>query len=360
MSKPGKSRKPTLKQVARHAGVSPSTVSLVIRDKGSLPDRTRQKVFRAIEETGYKRPKSKHGAAGMSAIGVIADDIENPYYAELFRVIDRELEGSAVTALLLASNGSLARQCSLIKKLAGWGCAGAVLIPANASGQETLDLIKHLDMPVVLGVRHLGFGIFDYVGPDYVKGMQLATQHLIDLGHKRIAFVGGKPENSAYSARLRGFRMTVSNAGAARPEVFEMEGPPTSEFGVEAMASITAMREPPTALIAYNDQLAFGLMSGARDIGLTVGKDIAIVGFDDVRAAAMRNLPLTTVSTPPSRIGAELARLLMARIKDSSAVPVNIIPPPRLKIRMSCCAPPVPAEAGMESLASTTSITPEN
>jgi LacI family transcriptional regulator len=129
-----------------------------------------------------------------------------------------------------------------------------------------------------------------------------------------------------------------------------MEGPPTSEFGVAAMASIVAMKEPPSALIAYNDQLAFGLMSGARDAGLTAGKDIAIVGFDDVRAAAMRNLPLTTVSTPPSRIGAELARLLMARIRDSGAVPVNIIPPPRLVIRKSCGAPPAPSQAGIAKL----------
>jgi LacI family transcriptional regulator len=360
LSKPGKSRKPTLKQVAEHAEVSPSTVSLVIRDKGNLPDHTRQKVFRAIEEIGYRRPKSRRAGAGMAAIGVIADDIENPYYAELFSVIDRELEGSAVTPLLLASNGSLARQSSLIKKLAGWGCAGAVLIPANASGQETLDLIRSVDMPVVLGVRHLGFGIFDYVGPDYVRGMQLATQHLIDLGHKRIAFIGGKPENSAYSARLKGFRMTISNAGAAQPETFEMEGPPTGEFGVEAMAAILAMNEPPTAVIAYNDQLAFGLMSGARDAGLTAGKDIAIVGFDDVRAAAMRTLPLTTVSTPPSRIGAELARLLMARIKDGGAATVNIIPPPQLKIRKSCGAPPIAAEAGIESPAPAIRITQEN
>lgn len=122
-------------------------------------------------------------------------------------------------------------------------------------------------------------------------------------------------------------------------KTFAMEGPPTSEFGVEAMAKILALKEPPSAVIAYNDQLAFGLMSGARDVGLTPGKDIAIVGFDDVRASAVRNVPLTTVSTPPSRIGAELARLLMARIKDGGAAAVNIIPPPRLIIRKSCGAP---------------------
>ena len=85
--------------------------------------------------------------------------------------------------------------------------------------------------------------------------------------------------------------------------------------------------------------LGFGLMSGARDVGLTPGKDIAIVGFDDVRASAVRNVPLTTVSTPPARSGAELARLLRARIKDGGAAAVNIIPPPRLIIRKSCGAP---------------------
>ncbi|MFV2093565.1 MAG: substrate-binding domain-containing protein, partial [Hyphomicrobiales bacterium] len=270
---------------------------------------------------------------------VIADDIENPYFAEFFKAIYTAVGDPTLMPMLLSSDGSVKRQSRLLQNLGDLGCAGAILVPANGSGQETLDLIKTLQMPVVLGNRHLGFGAFDYVGPNFFQGMQMATQHLLDLGHRRLAFVGGESQNTAYTERLGGFRVTISNAAAKDVQVSEIQGPPTHQFGVESMSAMIAMQHPPTAIIAYNDLLAFGLMSGARDAGLTPGKDIAIVGFDDVRGAAQRNVPLTTVSTPPSRIGLEAARLLKARIDDASAEPVNIIPPPVLMIRQSCGAP---------------------
>jgi LacI family transcriptional regulator len=335
MSKTGR---PTVKEVAQMAGVSPSTVSLVLQNKGNLPQQTRSKVLEAIGRTGYERPKARRHDAGTRPIGVIADDIENPYFGELFKSIDNAMDGHDMVPLLMSSNGSVKRQTFLLESLGNWRFVAAILIPASGSGKETLDLIGALKFPVVLGVRHLGFGAFDYVGPNYFQGMQMATRHLIDLGHRRIAFVGGESENTAYSERLGGFRMTMSNAVSLGMQAYEIQGPMTSEFGVEAMTEIMAMEEPPTAIIAYNDQLAFGLMSAASDAGMIPGEDIAIVGFDDIRASALRNVPLTTVSTPPDRVGLEMARLLKTRIKDPGSDPVNIIPPPELKVRMSCGA----------------------
>ncbi|MHA1555282.1 MAG: LacI family DNA-binding transcriptional regulator [Alphaproteobacteria bacterium] len=341
MSKTGR---PTVKDVAEMAGVSPSTVSLVLQSKGNLPEQTRARVLKAIGRTGYERPKGRRYDAGIRPIGVIADDIENPYYGELFKSIDDAMDGQNMVPLLLSSNGSVKRQSFLLDSVWNWGFVAAILIPASGSGGETLDHIGALKIPVVLGIRHLGFGAFDYVGPNYFQGMQMATRHLIDLGHRRIAFVGGESDNTAYSERLGGFRMTMSSAASLGMRAYEIQGPMTSQFGVEAMIEIMAMEEPPTALIAYNDQLAFGLMSAASDAGMTPGEDIAIIGFDDIRASALRNVPLTTVSTPPYRIGFEMARLLKSRIKDPSSDPVNIIPPPELKVRMSCGAHRGPIE----------------
>jgi len=338
VARPDTGRRPTLKRVAELAGVSPSTVSLVMQNKGNLPDATRERVRAAAERAGYRPAAMRRNEASgtTTPTGVIVDDLQNPYFAELHDAVDIALAPSGRLPLLVSSRGSVQRQVGLLRDLVGMGCAGALLIPTAGSGQETLDAIRRLRMPVVLGVRHLGFGTFDYVGPNYFSGMQLATNHLLALGHRRIAFVGGIDGNQAYLDRLAGLRIAISRADGEPVEVLEIGGPPTSEFGLKAMADLLALRDPPTAVIGYNDQLAFGLMAGAREAGLAVGRDISIVGFDDLRASALRTVPLTTVSTPPSRIGEEMARLLEARINNPDAEPVNIIPPPVLKVRKTC------------------------
>lgn len=330
-----KRKNPTVKTVAKSAGVSPSTVSLVLQNKGSIPETTRARVVAAIEATGYKRPLRRQDGR-IKTVAIIADDIENPYYAELYHGIDTILANDGYLTVMMSSNGTAERQNFLLEGLAQLKVAGAIVVPANGSGQETLNLIGELDFPVVFGVRHLGFGAFDYVGPNYFLGMQLAARHLIELGHKTIAFVGGEAENTAYAERIGGFRMATSAENNSDLTTYEIKGPPTSQFGVEAMEQILKLSPRPTALIAYNDLLAFGLMSGAAELGIKPGRDISIVGFDDIRASALRNIPLTTVSTPPTRIGQECARLLKARVADPNHKAVSVIPPPILKIRKSC------------------------
>ena len=335
MPKTDNAKKPTLKTVAETAGVSASTVSLVLQNKGSFPESTRARVMDAIESTGYQRTTRRRGA-GIKTVAVIADDIENPYYAELFSAIDAELMKDGYLTMMVSANGSEERQCVLLEGLAQMGVSGAIVIPVNGSGEATLDLIGRLDFPVVFGVRHLGFGTFDYVGPNYFLGMQIATQHLLELGHRSIAFVGGEDKNSAYAERIGGFRMAISACTDPNLKTVEIQGPPTSQFGIQVFEQIEALDPKPTAIIAYNDLLAFGLVSGAAQRGLRPGTDISIVGFDDVRASAVRNIPLTTISTPPLRIGQELARLLKTREADPNQDAVNIIPPPVLKIRKTC------------------------
>ena len=329
--------KPTLRHVAELAGVSASTVSLVMLDKGSIPDGTRTKVKNVIDKVGYKPLRSRRSEIREGPIALIIEDLSNPYYVELFNAVDEFVGDQSLVTILVSTRGSVDRQVSLLKNLKNLGCSGALLIPADGSGAETLDAIAtNPDIPVVLGVRHLGFGAFDYVGPNYFLGMQLATRHLLELGHRRIAFIGGLPHNTAYSERLGAFRMSVESFDRGKVQVFEKPGPPTAEFGAAAMGELFELDTRPTAIIGYNDLLSFGVMAAARDRGMAIGRDISVVGFDDIKASARPNISLTTVSTPPSRIGEEMARLLVARFEDPEASPVNIIPPPVLKIRETC------------------------
>jgi LacI family transcriptional regulator len=331
-----KTSRPTIQSVAQVAGVSASTVSLVLQDKGNLPEKTRTRVMSAVERTGYERNRGRRMPQKRSLVGVIADDIENPYCVELCGAIDAAMSRRNCQPLLAVSHGSEERQVSILRTFGEMGCLGAFLVPANDSGQPTLDAIAHSRIPVVLGVRKLKSGAVDYVGPNYLLGMQLATRHILNLGHRRIAFVGGHPQNSSYAERLGGFRMSVSASAVPSIEAIEMSGVPSGDFGFDAMGRLLEMESPPTAIIGYNDDLCFGLMRGAHDAGLQVGRDITIVGFDDVQASARRTIPLTTVSTPPARIGEEMARLLEARLSDPEAPPVSFIPPPVLIIRESC------------------------
>ncbi|MCP4380253.1 MAG: LacI family transcriptional regulator [Hyphomicrobiales bacterium] len=335
----GRPKKPTAQDVAELAGVSPSTVSLVLQNKGSIPEDTREKVRWAVDQTGYERPRVARSARKTQAIAVVVEDIENPYFAELYSGIDLASDEKNRLSLLLSSKGAVDRQVQLLRDVQEIGCAGAILVPVDGSANETREAIGNLRLPVVLGVRRLDQGAFDYVGPDYFQGMQLATRHLLGLGHRKITFAGGLPNNSAFAERLGGFRISVASHTGGEVAVEEMHGPITSQFGVEAMEAILARPDRSTAVIGYNDQVAFGLMSAARENGLTPGKDIAIVGFDDVKASALRNIPLTTISTPPPRLGQELVRLLEARIAEPDADPVSVILPPALKIRESCCPP---------------------
>jgi DNA-binding LacI/PurR family transcriptional regulator len=333
--------KPTIRDVARMADVSPSTVSLVIQDKGNLPSDTRARVQDAIGRLKYRPLRSRRAHTRAGPVALIVEEPENPYYAELYNAVDAVICERGLLTVMISSRGSVERQTLLLNSLRELRCSGALLVPVNGSGGETLDAIsQNSDIPIVLGVRHLGFGIYDYVGPNYFLGMQLATRHVLALGHKRIAFVGGLPENSAYYERVSGFRICVASASPGSIEAIELQGSPTIEFGASAMAELGMLSQAPTAVIGYNDLVSFGLMFSARESGLTVGRDITVVGFDDIRGAAQLAVPLTTISTPPSRIGAEMARLLTARFDKPAAEPVNIIPPPVLKIRKSCGPPP--------------------
>ena len=230
-----KTSRPTVQDVANLAGVSASTVSLVLQGKGSLPEDTRAKVKKAVEQAGYTPLRVRRGKSDYPVVAVIADDAENPYYAELCLAIEDALENRNCLLVLASSRGSEERQVQLLKTFAEMGCLGVFLIPANGSDQPTLNAIRNSTIPIVLGVRHLGFGSIDYVGPNYFLGMQLATRHLLDLGHKNIALVGGFPENTAYAERLGGFRMSISSDGDPAIQTTEMVGPATAEFGMAAI-----------------------------------------------------------------------------------------------------------------------------
>jgi LacI family transcriptional regulator len=326
-------RKLTLKDIARHADVSPSTVSLVLRDSPLVAEATRNKIRATMEELGYVYNR---GAANLRSrrsktIGLVVCEITNPFYAEMVADIDTVMDRNGWISFLANSSESPERQARFIQRIREQNADGIILTAAEGTEPEIVSQLRAWRIPFVQALRRIGDESGDYVGPDYRLGMSLAVEHLIGLGHKRIAFIGGARRTSALRERLAGYRNAMKRHGLEPEPIFSC--PATREQGVKAIREALAMREPPTAAICYNDVIAFGVILGLLETGRQPGTDFNLVGFDNIAEAALSRPALTTIAVEPRQIGQEVAELILRRIADPTGRPEQVILPPRLIIR---------------------------
>jgi LacI family transcriptional regulator len=326
-------RKLTLKDIARQAKVSPSTVSLVLRDSPLVADATRSKIRATMEELGYVYNR---GAANLRSqrsktIGLVVCEITNPFYAEMVAGIDTVMDRNGWITFLANSSESPERQGRFIQRIREQNADGIILTAAEGTDPEIISRLHAWRIPFVQALRRISDAAGDYVGPDYKLGMSLAVEHLIGLGHKRIAFIGGARRTSALRERLAGYRNAMKRHGLDPEPVFSC--PATREQGVKVIREALAMRNPPTAAICYNDIMAFGAILGLLEVGRQPGRDFNLVGFDNIAEAALSRPALTTIAVEPRQIGQEVAELILRRIADPSGRPEQVILPPRLIIR---------------------------
>ena len=214
---------------------------------------------------------------------------------------------------------------------------GILLTPAEGTAADVVDELKRNGVPVVQMLRRVGGQGADYVSADFRLGMTLAAEHLIGLGHERIAFVGGARRVSPARDRTEAFRAILPNSDCRSVPIVNCL--PTREDGAAAVAQLFQDRTTaPTAVICHNDLCALGVMLGLADLGLTPGRDAAVIGFDNIPEGAMHRPALTSVAIGAREIGEESARLLLRRIKSPDGSPESIILPPKLVIRESCCS----------------------
>jgi LacI family transcriptional regulator len=307
-------RKPTLKDVALKARVSTSTVSLVLRESPLVADNTRDLVKGWMERLGYV---PNRGAANLRArtsqtIGLVICELTNPFYAELIAGIDSVLDERGRIAFIAHTGEDPERQDRMIRRLREQGVDGIILSPAEGTTAETIVKLREWDLPCVQALRHVGRGESDYIGPAIKKGVEASVDYLVAQGHRRIAYIGVARRTSVTRERLAGFA-----AGLRRhrlPPGPIVDCPPTRENGLRAVAALLATKEPPTAVIGYNDVCAFGAIQGFVEAGLTPKRDFGVVGFDNIADAALSRPALTTIGVDPHRIGREAANLLLDRI----------------------------------------------
>ncbi len=333
-SSPPREGSVTLEDIAAHAGVSRSTVSLVLRESPLVAERTRTKVRASITALGYVYNR---GAAALRSsrthtLGVVVYDIANPFFGAMVAGIDAALHRENYVSFLANSEDSPQRQLRFLERMREHRVDGILLCPAEGTDPALIKTLDDWNLPCVQVLRHIGEPPFDYAGTDFEQGVRLAVDHLVAQGHRQIAFIGGEAEHSATLARWRGYFTAIADHGLAPRH---LRTALTRRAGFEAIQSLMHEPTPPSAVICHNDLMAFGAMLGLKRLGLTPGIDCAVIGTDDVEEAALSDPSLTSVATHPYAIGEEAARLALRRIADPDGAREQVILSPRLQVRDS-------------------------
>ncbi|USK75427.1 LacI family DNA-binding transcriptional regulator [Peribacillus frigoritolerans] len=335
--KQSKKGRVTLQQVAKHAGVSTSTASLIVRNNPRISEATRKKVLKSMHELGYVYDRIAANLRSQSSdtVGIIITDISNTFFSEFLIGVHDALDEVGYTVLLGTTFDSFAKQDHLLSTMMEHRVGGLILCPVSESSQDTIERLNEIDTPMVLAVRELPGVNSDYVGIDYPEGARIAVDHLLGKGHKRIALLGGIKESSTWIERMEGYREALSRAGLEVDESLVIDSAPTREGGLEAVLKVLENPNPPTAIFCFSDLIAFGVMQGLMMKGINPGKDMDIVGFDNVPVAEIYHPPLTTISSFPRRIGKEAANLLYQQMEKIEREQQRIILNPELIIRES-------------------------
>jgi LacI family transcriptional regulator len=332
---------PTLIDIAKLAGVSRSTVSLVLRESPLVADATRERVLTAMETSGYvyNRHAANLRTVRTDTVGLVVSDITNPYYAELIAGAESVLEEAGRVSFITHTEESLPRQERFLRRMLEQRVDGVLISAASGTRVEALQPFLDAGIPVVQVLRAVDARRFDYVSGDNRLGASYATEHMLALGHRRIAYLGTSAATSVRDERLAGYKDALARAGIKLDPALVRECLPAIWSDAKsAMTSLLALRKPPTALVCFNDLLALGAMLALSESGRQPGRDFAVVGFDDIDLAAAWKPGLSTIAVRPRELGREAGNMLLERINGSTRSTQNVLLAPRLVIRESCGA----------------------
>nr|WP_245197948.1 LacI family DNA-binding transcriptional regulator [Jiella mangrovi] len=326
--------------IAEALGLSTATVSLALRDSPLVADVTRDRIKDAARELGYiyNRRAASLRTSRSGIVGVCVHDVMNPFYGEILKSIESELDRHRQTFILCNHHDDLSKQRSFIDTLLQLGADGLILSPALGTPAADIRLAEENDLPVILIARTIeGAGVRGFRGDD-AYGMGLAVDHLVELGHRSIAMIGGTRATSTGREREAGYLDGLKRAGIEFRPHWRIEGPRERLSGFESAGAFLAIDTPPTAIVCFSDLVALGLMYGLSRGGVRPGVDVAIVGYDDIEEAAIATPPLTTVSNGQSEVGERAASALLERLQGTEAAEHTTLIEPSLKVRLSCGA----------------------
>lgn len=334
-----------MRDVAERAGVSVTTVSHVINKTRPVSDELRKRVLAVMAELGYQpNLLARSLRRGQThTIGVIVPDSADPYFAEVARGIEDASLKQGYSIILCNSDNDLDKGQFYINVLTEKQVDGILFVSVDVS-TDHIRALQARRMPLVLVEREVVGVEADSVTTDNAKGGWLATQHLLDLGHRRIGCIAGPSDFTPSAERVTSYHRALKEAGIPMDKALIITGDFQHKSGYQAARRLLTMDDPPTAIFACNDVMAVAAMSAAAELGQQVPTDLSVVGFDDVRLAAFANPPLTTIVRPKFEMGSLAVTMLLERIHDTDLPPRQHMLDTSLLIRKSSA--PLAAELG--------------
>ena len=331
-------RKPSSWDIAREAEVSQATVSRVINNSTRISKATSLRVRNAMERLGYTPNNAARTliTGRSNLIGLVVSNITNPFYPEVIEAVVATAAEEEYNVVLCNTQENRELQTSYLELLIEHQVDGAILTSSLLDSQQLLEKVTSNRIPLVMVNRTVPGFAADAVRLDNRDAGKIVAKHLFGLGHRSLAFVGGLESTSTNTDRREGFISALDDLGVELPPSHILHGEFTRESGYALAQQFMALSPPPTAFFCADDQIALGAIDAILDAGLRVPEDVAVVGVDDVPAASLRQVGLTTVRQPAAEMGRRAARLLMERIREPGGEQIDILLRPRLIVRRTC------------------------
>ncbi|WP_051935688.1 LacI family DNA-binding transcriptional regulator [Deinococcus sp. YIM 77859] len=333
----------TLADVANLAGVSKMTVSKVVNKRPGISEATRQRVLQVIEELGYTAHPSARALAGgrTNTLGIVVPSIGPQYISEVVRGADLVAYEAGMDLLISTTQEDTSHERQNVGRLSR-GLVDGLLMVLPRSLDRYADTLKQAQVPVVVVASANTSMPFPLVDADHYRGTRQAVAHLVELGHRRIAFIAGRRDTTASLERFRGYREGLLTAGLPFDPLLVQPGEYTQPGGFAAAQALLELPHPPTAIFAANDVSAFGAMEAVKDRGLRVPNDVSVIGFDDIPQANQVHPALTTVRQPLVEMGTAGTRQLLNLLHGVGPVTDRLVLPTELIVRASTGPVPKP------------------
>jgi LacI family transcriptional regulator len=336
-------KKITIKDIARKANVSHTTVSRALNNKSRIRNETKEKILTIARELNY-RPDFIARSLVMKrtkTLGLVITTIANPFYTELSQGIETTARSLGYNIILCSTNYDLSNEKQYVDMLRSKGVDGIIFSSAHMDDPNIFELAEEA-FPIVLVNRRAYHPVVrekvDYVGIDNILGGFLAVEHLIRLGHQRIGVIGGSSESSVGFERLEGGKKALVTYGLEVADNYFLEGDFLKGSGYRGGKEFLKMTEPPTAIFATNDYMALGTYQAIIEEGQRIPEDIALIGFNDIEFTAIKGVELTTIGQKKYEMGALATTILVEKIEGGESKPSTkeIFLKPELIIRRTC------------------------
>jgi len=303
----------TIKDIARQAEVSHSTVSRALHDSPLIARDTVERIHRTAQELGYLPSAAARSLKTnrSQALGVILSSVEDPFFSEILQGIEEVAQKSGYSLFMAASQHDPQREQAIVQAMSEHRVDGVIICSASFKAEQRRQFVAY-GVPIVV-VNNQSAEEYRYsIYHDDVDGSRQITRHLLDLGHRRIAYLGNSASGRTTLDRLAGFQQEMETAGMVVPAGYIHEVPGGGpEDGLGGLEHFLSLRRRPSALVCYNDMMAIGVLKGLQQAGIRVPDEFSVTGFDNIIFSAFTRPPLTTFDQPKRFIGAEAAHLVL-------------------------------------------------